>query len=387
MKIFVLLIIFFLWNIDMNHLLHIQSCVDNRLLDASETGSTLSDQNKTSLPRKLEQYMDNAVQLKHFSGVAMIAYNGQILLNQGYGIATNQVLNTSDTVVHVASITKQFTAAAILLLWEQGKIDLHISINHYLPKKFFSNEWSNVTVHHLLSHTSGIIDYAVERDYYDVRKGFCFGNTVNGMINEARYKPLQFEPGSHFNYSNIGFTLLGAIIEEQAGCSYRNFIKEYLLKPTGMTSSDIHKEGYEPKEGHASGHRWDEDQEKHVDDDVISLPVTAPDGGLFTTTEDLLKWSCVLTGKTIGIISVESLKKMTTPNRNIFYLEESYGYGLFIDDANDIRRIHHPGYIVGFTSHFCLYPEKEIFIAIFCNTTTADPRNITKDLSDIILER
>ena len=349
-----------------------------------------STHQETEMPKiqlsKIEQYLENSVEQDHFSGAVIVVQNGNVLLNRGYGMATETMKNQSDTVIHVASVTKQFTAAAIMLLWERGQIDLDASINSYLPEKYRSDQWEKVTVHHLLSHTGGVPDYAVERDYYDVRKGFCFGDTVNGMIHEARNTPLEFEPGSQFKYSNIGYTLLGIILEEQTGCPYKEFIQDNLLIPAGMTSSGIHDENYVAREMDATGHRWDESQKKLVDDNVISLPVTAPDGGLFTTTEDLLKWSDVIAGKTKGILSAKSIEKMTTPYQNTSFPGEQYGYGLFIDDSFGTRRIHHPGWIVGFRSHFCLFPEKGIYIAVLCNLTT-NPMKISEGLSKIILDR
>lgn len=344
----------------------------------------------------IERYMEKATIEDHFSGVVMVAHHGKILLNQGYGMATEKAENKPNTIMHVASVTKQFTAAAIMLLSEAGKIDLSASINRYLPKKYQSEKWENVTVHHLLSHTSGISDYAVHRDYYDVRKGFCYGSTIDGMIHEARTKDLEFVPGSTFNYSNIGYTLLGVIIEQACGCSYGEFIKQKLLIPAKMFSSGIHEENHIEKKDEAKGYRWDEGKQKLVEDDEISLPVTAPDGGLYTTTEDLYRWSKVISGKTPGILSPEIISKMTAvvrvsaPPRDGPWAHygkngNGYGYGLFIEKFPRIS-IQHPGYIVGFRSQVNLFPEEGIFIAVLANNTKANPSKIANDIAKIVLE-
>lgn len=110
---------------------------------------------------------------EHFSGVVLVARNGDILHAKGYGIASEGSLNDVNTAFHVASVTKQFTAAAIMQLVEAGTIDPGSSINSYLPEEYRAPVWNDVHVHHLLSHSSGIVDYAVTRDYYDVVDGFC----------------------------------------------------------------------------------------------------------------------------------------------------------------------------------------------------------------------
>jgi CubicO group peptidase (beta-lactamase class C family) len=152
---------------------------------------------------------------EHFTGVALIVREGEIVHAKAYGAATGNRANNVDTKFHVGSITKQFTATAIMQLVEKGVVKLDGSINTYLPAQYRSPKWDVVTVHHLLSHTSGITDYAVARDYYDVVKGFCLGDTVNGMVKEAMSKDLDFVPGSKYSYTNLGYTLLGFVIENQ----------------------------------------------------------------------------------------------------------------------------------------------------------------------------
>ncbi len=351
---------------------------------------------KLSSKINVERFMEKAQVEEHFSGVVMLVHHGEVVLNRGYGMATVKDKNEPNTVIHVASVTKQFSAAAIMLLSEAGKIDLATSINHYLPTKYQSDKWNSVTVHHLLSHTGGVSDYAVQRDYYDVRKGFCFGATVDGMLHEAKTKDLEFVPGSEFRYSNIGYTLLVLIIEHVSGRPYGDFIKQKLLLPAKMFSSGIHEEKHSAKKSEAKGYRWDEARQQLVEDDEISLPVTAPDGGLYTTTDDLFRWSQVIAGKTKGVLSPQIISKMTTvvkissqpsdgPWAQYGKNGNGYGYGLFIDKFPRMR-IHHPGYIVGFRSELSLFPEQELYIAVLANNTKADPTKIANGISKIILE-
>ncbi|MEO1020703.1 MAG: serine hydrolase domain-containing protein, partial [Pseudomonadota bacterium] len=158
---------------------------------------------------KYDTHFQRMQEEERFSGVALVVIDGEVRHAKGYGLARDGTPNAVTTAFHVASITKQFTAAAVMQLVEREQISLTASINSYLPEVYRSARWNAVTVHHLLSHTSGVPDYAVERDYYNVVDGFCLGNTVDGMIKEAMSRDLDFDPGSEFRYSNIGYTLLG----------------------------------------------------------------------------------------------------------------------------------------------------------------------------------
>jgi D-alanyl-D-alanine carboxypeptidase len=344
---------------------------------------TASDQ--LSMTQRLEDFLQVAMEMDHFSGVVMVVHRGNVLLNRGYGMATFDDENEQDTVMHVASITKQFTAAAIMKLWEAGTIDLNASINTYLPEEYQSDTWEKVTVHHLLSHTSGVVDY--DESYYNAEtKSFCFNDTIKAMISESQRKGLEFEPGTEWRYSNIGYSLLGAILENITGLSYGEVIRKSIFDEVGMSSSTIHDENYIAKREHAIGHRWDKKKKKLVEDGEKCLPVTPSDGGLVTTSEDLHKWSNVLAGKRPDVLSPAILKRMTTPVLNSS-TPDGYGYGLFIDDSTGMQKIHHPGWIEGFRSHFCFYPEKEIYISVFCNNSTTNPLQITSGLSEIMEEK
>lgn len=144
---------------------------------------------------RIDGFLEEMVDQEHFSGVALVTRGGDVVHAKGYGSASGGNLNNVNTAFHVASITKQFTAAAIMQLVEAGTVDLDESIIVYLPEQYHTPTWKDVHVHHLLSHSSGIIDYAVTRDYYDVVDGFCLGDTVDGMIREAMTKDLEFAPG------------------------------------------------------------------------------------------------------------------------------------------------------------------------------------------------
>ncbi|MBT8294596.1 MAG: beta-lactamase family protein, partial [Eudoraea sp.] len=343
-----------------------------------------TDIEKSNLLKKvtnppIESFIQKMITEEHFKGVVLVAKDDKVIHAKGYGFAQDSIRNTIHTKFHVASVTKQFTAAAIMQLVEQNSINLEESINAFLPAHYRSDKWNNVTIHHLLTHTSGIEDYAVTRDYYEVEKGFCLGNTVDGMIKEAMAKELNFPLGSAFSYSNIGYTLLGEIIKHTTGEPYDNYMKKHIFEPMGMHDSFIHNtSNYTVSKDEAIGYKWDTVMKKHLPDDIVSLPVTEPDGNLVTTLSDFLKWTKIYTEKDKTILQNGSVEKMITPyikNDFIFMQEHNphYGYGLSLTD----KTISHPGYIVGFRSHFIVDTTQNLQVFVFNNNVSNNPRNIS----------
>lgn len=332
---------------------------------------------------RFDSYLKEMEKDEHFTGVALIMRQGEIVHAKAYGAATDNRANTVDTKFRVGSITKQFTAAAIMQLVEKGVVKLDGSINTYLPEQYRSPKWGVVTVHHLLSHTSGISDYAVTRDYYDVVEGFCVGDTVNAMVREAMSKDLEFVPGSKYSYTNLGYTLLGLVIENQTKTPYDEYIEENILAPMGMTSSKIHVVGNVPTQDEAEGLRWSEERGRHVPDEIVTLPTTAPDGGLVTTVGDFVKWARIYTGGQQPMLSQHSINVMSTPVIEIGAGGplDSMGYGLYVGD----RLIGHGGRIVGFSSQFIFDRETGSLIVVLTNNVSNNPQRIATGLVTILL--
>lgn len=335
----------------------------------------------------IQTILHKTINEEHFIGVVLAVVNGDLIHAKGYGRAQDEISNSINTKFHVASITKQFTAAAIMQLLERKKINLEESINEFLPSRYRSDKWGNVNIHHLLTHTSGIEDYGLNRDYYEIEKGFCLGNTVDGMIKEAMTKELNFQSGSKFSYSNIGYTLLGHIIENVTKEPYHSYMKNNILDPMGMYSSFIHTTEYTVSNDEAIGYRWDEELNKHVPDDIVSLPVTQPDGNLVTTLADFLRWTNVYLNNNEKVITKASVKKMTSPYiKNDFSFRKhqspKYGYGLSL--ANGV--ISHPGYIVGFRSHFIVDTNNNIQVFVFSNNVSNNPKNVSGKIYKVLSE-
>lgn len=224
---------------------------------------------------RIESYLQSAVTEEHFSGVVLVVDDGRVVHAKGYGPARKDQPNSIETAFHVASLTKQFTAAAVLQLRERGALSLEGSINAYLPEEYRSSKWDSVNVHHLLSHSSGIPDYAVIRDYYEIVAGFATDGTVDQMIKEAMAKDLYFPPGSQFRYSNLGYTLLGQIIENVAGIAYHKHVSVNILEPMSMSASRIRIAGqHVPAPDEAAGFYWGDEQAAYSPDTTETLPAT-----------------------------------------------------------------------------------------------------------------
>jgi len=364
------------------------SCKDKVVETANKFNREEIELSKEIVHPKIESFITNRMREEHFIGVVLVAVNDKIIHAKGYGMAQDGIQNRVNTKFHVASVTKQFTAAAIMQLLEVEKINLEESINVFLPVQYRSDNWNKVTIHHLLTHTSGIEDYAVSRDYYEVEKGFCLGDTVEGMIKEAMTKELIFPSGTSFSYSNIGYTLLGEIIKYTTGEPFDSYMKKHVFKPMGMHDSFIHNTStYSLSNDEAIGYRWDTIMNKHVPDDIVSLPVTQPDGNLVTTIGDFLKWTKIYTEQNETILKKASIEKMITPyiKDNFSFMEKHnphYGYGLSLTDST----ISHPGYIVGFRSHFIVDTARQIKIFVFNNNVSNDARNISGGIYELLPE-
>jgi CubicO group peptidase (beta-lactamase class C family) len=284
-----------------------------------------------------------------FSGAVLVAKDEQIILNKGYGMAVRakNIPNTDTTVLSTGSITKQFTAAAIMKLEMQGKLNTSDPITKFF-KEVPANK-KNITLHHLLTHTSGIVD-AVGNDYAVAKRD----ETITKILKE----PLQFTPGEEFSYSNAGYSLLAAVIEIVSGQDYEKFLNEQLFKPAGMNFT-----GYRIP-------NWNDRVVAHwyVGEKDNGTPLEKPypywnligNGGILSTTGDLYRWHLALKGD--KILSKEAKKKIFTP-----YLND-YGYGWDVLESDHGLLIQHDGGSgLGSSAEFRRYIDANVVTIIFCN--------------------
>ena len=322
------------------------------------------------IPDRISAYMDAAVKVEKFNGAVLVAKDGNVLFAKGCGLANaeHEVPNTLETKFRLGSITKQFTATAVLILQDQGKLKVEDLIGKYLSDS--PKAWEKVTIHHLLTHTSGIPSYTDDPSY---EKSMMKPETVSSMIARFKDKALEFEPGSKFHYDNSGYFLLGAILERVSGKSYEAFLKEAIFDPLGMTNTGYDHHATVLKK-RASGYQRNGDELVNGPYLDMSQPYAA--GSLYSTVGDLLKWDRAL--KAGKLPSKKAMAAMFTP------FKDNYAYGWLIGDRKGHKLIGHGGGINGFATDFERYPDDDVCVAVLCNVVPANPGKVSRDLAGIV---
>ena len=227
---------------------------------------------------------------KVFMGAVLVAEDGKVLLSKGYGSANLEwsIPDSPSTKFRLGSITKQFTAASILLLEERGKLNIDDPVKKYMPDA--PSAWDKITIYNLLTHTSGIPSFTSFPDYESTE---ATSTTPKELVARFRDKPLNFQPGEKWEYSNSGYVLLGYLLEKVSGQSYKDFLQENIFKPLGMNDS-----GYDSNTAiimhRASGYVLSPTGPENAGYVDMSIPFSA--GALYSTTEDLLRWEQGLFG-------------------------------------------------------------------------------------------
>jgi CubicO group peptidase (beta-lactamase class C family) len=323
------------------------------------------------LTSRFEEYMNASVELNHFSGAVLVAKDGETLFSRGCGFANAEHLipNTAWTKFRLGSITKQFTAMAILILQERGKLKVEDPVGKYIDDA--PKAWEGVTIRHLLTHTGGVPSYTDSPDY---QTKMMMPETVKSMIARFRDKPLDFKPGEQFHYSNSGYFLLGATIEKVSGKSYEAFLQEAIFDPLGMKDSGYdHAATILP--GRASGYSLHGNGLKNAEYLDMAQPYAA--GSLYSTALDLARWDRALDdGK---LISKESYATMYTP------IKSNYAYGWMVTTRGGRKQIEHGGGINGFATENLRYPDQKLCVIVLCNVLPSNPGRVAHDLAAIAL--
>lgn len=311
---------------------------------------------------KVQEVLTLAHKYRVFNGTALVAENGKVVYKGAFGMANMEwaIPNTPDTKFRLGSITKQFTAMLALQLVEQGKIKLDGKLSDYLPD-YRKDIGDKVTVHHLLTHTSGIPSYTGQPGFFENVSRNPY--KVVDFVKKYTSGDLEFEPGSKFRYNNSGYFLLGAIIEKVTGKSYEQALKENILDPAGMknTGYDHHKTLIAKR---ATGYSKTADGYDNAPYLDMSIPYAA--GSMYSTVEDLYLWDQVL--YTNKLISAQSKALMYKP------FLDNYAYGWAVSDAsfkyNDqpVQIIRHGGGINGFSTMIARFPKEKNLIVLLDNT-------------------
>ena len=313
-------------------------------------------------------------------GMSVAVQRGNdILLARGYGLADveHSVPASAETVYRIGSITKQFTAAAIMQQVEAGKIGLQDELAKLLPG--YPVQGHRVTLHHLLTHTSGIKSYTSlgPKFWNEASRMDLSDSQMVALFQDA---PFDFEPGAKWLYNNSGYYLLGMIVEKASGLPYRKYLRERLLEPLGLRATSYCAErpivphraqGYEVREGVL------------MNDDPIGMNTPGAAGAMCSTVLDLLAWRRALFGN--QVVNAESLGRMTTPVRLNNDSVTTYGYGLGIGTLDGHRSISHGGGINGFITQLSYYPDDDITVAVLGNLGGAPSGRVAQLIARLML--
>jgi CubicO group peptidase (beta-lactamase class C family) len=314
---------------------------------------------------RIDAYLEGLVQEDAFRGAVLIAQGDQVLLRAGYGMADveKRVPNTPQTRFRIGSVTKQFTAMAVMILQAEGKIDVEEPVCRYISG--CPDPWREITIHQLLSHTAGLPD---SWQFFADKNQAGVSYEPAEIIGWFKDAPLDFEPGQMFLYSNTGYLLLGYLVETVSGQPYEQFLRQRIFEPLEMTDT-----GYSDSVPDlAVGYGHDD-----VEADFVNPTLAYSAGGLYSTVEDLAQWDRALyTDELIPRKLRETLfaPVVATPYFSYAppYDQVSYGYGWFVGEHLGHRVVGHGGTYNGFRALVERYPDDGIAIIILSNLESSD---------------
>jgi CubicO group peptidase (beta-lactamase class C family) len=326
----------------------------------------------------MTEYLDGLVRVRQFRGAVEVRLGDEVLLSHGFGQAdvAHDLPNEPDTRFRIASLTKQFTGLAVLILQEQGKLRVSDLVCTHLPN--CPAAWRAITVEHLLTHTAGLYDY-VELSGGDPRRyATAFGPdpSPEQLVQTFVNRPLEFPPGSKFDYSSSGYVLLGDLVERLAGTTYGEFLTERILGPLDMSDS-----GYQPDERatdhDAVGYQdWTTPAQKAPD------AVSFAGGGMYSTVADLAHWNQFLLTGTPAIVTQDTLAELLQP-RVAADGGARYGYGIGTRGAGAATIHQHSGGVPGFSTYSEIRPDTELSIVVLSNVDDTDTARIAGNLAAI----
>lgn len=308
--------------------------------------------------------------------VVMVIREGKVIYEKGYGLSNIEQKTpcTTSTNFRLASVSKQFTAASILILVERKKLSLDDRITKFFPE--FPAYGIEITVHHLLSHRSGLIDY---EDVIPV--GTTIQLSDRNALNLVRQQnKTYFPPGSDFRYSNTGYALLSLIVESVSGNTYADFLKRNIFSPLQMTNTIAYEAGISKVQNRAYGYAQENNQ--FVPSDQSLTSAVLGDGGIYTSVNDLFKWDQAL--YTDKILNQKMLKEALTVSSPTTDIENSgYGFGWYITQHRDTDLFFHRGNTCGFTNLIERYPQKNFTVIILTNRRDAEILDLGKRIFDL----
>ncbi|MEP2937106.1 MAG: serine hydrolase [Gilvibacter sp.] len=333
------------------------------------------------IAQSLEQQVDALLSEKYSAdgpgATAIIAKKGKVIYRKAFGMANLElgIAMKPDNVLEIGSMTKQFTAVAILMLEEEGKLNVTDPVT-----KFFSDyptAGNTITIHHLLNHTSGIKSYTGMQSFMKEARTDMDPLT---LIDVFKNEPMDFAPGEQWSYNNSGYIILGAIIEQVSGMSYEDFVQTKIFDVLGMKHSFYgSKSRLIPKR--ASGYQPTDSGWQNADYLSMTLPYAA--GSLMSTVDDLLIWQEALNDN--KLIPRERLQKAFVNTKLNDGSNTNYGYGWSVDEINDTPSIEHGGGIFGYTTYGLHVPSEDVYVAVLANSNGNSPTDVSVQIGAIAI--
>ena len=344
------------------------------LLLAALPDATASSQSP-ALIDSINAYVTAQIQEQRIPGASVTILRGdRVVLSRGYGFANLElkVPASDSTIYQSGSMGKQFTAAAVVALAEQGRFKLDDRISRWFPEG--AGVWDSITIRHLLTHTGGVAEYTDST--FDYRKDY----TEDELARFAASRPLDFSPGDRWSYSNTGYVLLGVLLHRVTGRFYGDLLQELIFKPLGMQATRIISEA-DIVPNRAAGYQLVREQIQNQDWVAPSLNTTA-DGSLYFTVADLARWAVALNHRRIP--SPGGLDSAWSPVRLNDGGSFPYGFGWDLDDQRGHPRIGHTGSWQGFKTAIYRYPEFDLTVVMLANLAQAQPGAVAQGIAGII---
>jgi hypothetical protein len=334
------------------------------------------------LGQEFERKVDSIIQTEFKEaqgpgGVFLIAQKGKPVYRKAIG-KSNLELETDlnpDNVFQIGSMTKQFTAISILMLEEQGKLKVSDPVSKYIPD--YPNG-KNITIHQLLTHTSGIKDFTKMKTLSEIAQKEM---TAKMVVDFFKNEPVTFQPGEKFDYNNSGYVLLGYLIELTSGKTYETYIQEAIFNPLGMTHSYFASDRKViPKRAYG----YHKKTQGYVNKTSINFSVPAASGALMSTLDDMLKWQNALNQNLL--LKAGNAAKAFQKYKLNDGQEIEYGYGWHLKNINGVATREHGGSIFGFKAMGVYFPTEDLYIVGFNNCDCNSPTQITRDIAALALK-
>ena len=351
-------------------------------------------------PKMVDAYVEAEMAKRHIPGLSVaVVQNGKVILGKGYGLANVElaVPATADTVYQIGSITKQFTASAIMLLAREGSLSLDDPIGRHVPGT--PDTWKDITIRHLLNHTSGIKSYTnIEENMKRAR----LDRSRNEIVDTIRNLPLEFQPGEKWAYNNTGYFLLGLIIENVSGKSYQEFLNERIFRPLEMDATLVNRQSAVVR-NRATGYGWGkscsscgsrvaagncrvcdtplaaDSQPRMLNAEVTSMTWPFSAGAIVSTVGDLAKWDAALYSE--SILRDPELRAMWTPTTLNEGKRSDYGLGWAVGRYRTQRVVGHGGGISGFATDIARFVDQKLTVIVLSNAENSNPASIGRGIA------